>query len=870
MIGTRISHYEIVELLSEGGMGVVYRARDLTLDRPVALKFPLPSALGSERAKERFLREARAAAALSHPGIATVYEVEESDLGMFIAMEFVPGRTVKRLLRDGPLSLHRSLEIALQVAQALSAAHEQGIVHRDIKSANIMVTDDGRAKITDFGLAMRAVAGQRSPAGTIQGTAAYMSPEQLRGDPVDRRSDLWSFGVVLYEMIAGTLPFGEYEPVLLHFILHEPAPPLPPTPGPRHAELERIVLKCLEKNPDDRYQTAADLVVDLRRLQRVGDSGLRATPVPRRLTPGARRLLAVAAVVLVLALTLVAALTLDPLRALRPTLPREGQGMNIVQLTGGAGIDDFPAWSPDGEWIVYASDESGALDLWKRRARGGEPVRLTWTSSNESHPSWSPDGRVIACSSDSLGGAVLLVPAEGGTPSVAARVGARPVWSPDGRMLALDYNGAVLVMDRTGGEARTVVARTSGRPFTVWSPDGRYLVLWDRRKGDIVSVPAGGGEAVALNLIPSGEEVSGLACSPDGRMLVYSVGQFGGRKNLWKVAIDPEGCFPRERPSPITVATTDDVHCSISPDGRRLAYTVREVNRQLWSLPLDPRTGRTDRRRQQLTSGGRKNYYPALSGDGETLVYTSQEADQAFLYYLNRSTQTVAKLTREWVLATRETGGVFAGDGSRILFSRTTGGPYQIWSMSGPGGVEIPLTETEGRVRDVHPGVRADGARVVFYSNRSGNWDIWAMDLDGPAEPEPLTDDPGNDLYPAWSPDGTMLSFTTDRDGSGDIWVMRADGTAQRPLVAHPAEEAWSVWAPDGQSILFSSDRGGGFNIWRQRIRGGEPEPVTSFDGLSFGLPEEALYTKFTLGSSALVVPLEGRRGNIFVLINPL
>jgi len=312
------------------------------------------------------------------------------------------------------------------------------------------------------------------------------------------------------------------------------------------------------------------------------------------------------------------------------------------------------------------------------------------------------------------------------------------------------------------------------------------------------------------------------------------------------------------------------VHCAISPDGHRLAYTVRELNRQLWALPMDPRTGRTDRRRSQLTSGGRKNYYPALSHDGELLLYTSQESDQAFLYYMDLPRQTVTKLTREWVLSTRETGGTFAGDAGRILFSRTTGGPYQIWSMSGLGGVEIPLTETQGRVRDVHPAVRLDGTRMAFYSNRSGNWDIWSMELDGPAEPVALTDDPGNDLYPAWSPDGTVLSFTTDRNGSGDIWLMNADGSGQRPLVEHPSEEAWSVWSADGTAVLFSSDRGGSFNLWRIVLQTGDVSPVTSFDGLSFGLPEEGLYTKFALSGDALVVPLEGRRGNIYVLVNPI
>ena len=284
--------------------------------------------MGSERAKERFLREAQAAAALSHPGIATVYEVEESPVGMFIAMEFVPGRTVKELIRDGALPLHRALEIARQVAEALAFAHDQGVIHRDIKSTNIIVTDDGRTKITDFGLAMRTQPGGRTTTGSIQGTAAYMSPEQLHGDPVDRRTDLWSFGVVLYEMIAGTLPFGEYEPVLLHFILHEPAPPLRTGRKPRPGELERIVLKCLEKKPEDRYQTAADLVVDLRRLQRASEGALRSPPVQsaRSLSPRTRRILTVSAVVLLLILTLVVAFTLDPAACTPSNAPARESG----------------------------------------------------------------------------------------------------------------------------------------------------------------------------------------------------------------------------------------------------------------------------------------------------------------------------------------------------------------------------------------------------------------------------------------------------------------------------------------------------------------------------------------------------------------
>ncbi len=270
MIGKNVSHYRILEKLGEGGMGVVYRAEDTKLQRTVVLKFLSPTALGTEEEKARFINEARAAAALNHQNICTVHEIDEAEGQPFIAMEFIDGRSLKEIVKTGPLKLDEAVDIALQVAQGLQEAHEKGIVHRDVKSANIMVTGRGQAKIMDFGLAKSPGGTRLTREGTTLGTVAYMSPEQARGEAVDHRTDIWSFGVVLYETIAGRLPFqGDYDQAVVYSILNEHPEPLTALRTGVPMELEQVVTRCLEKNPAERYQTAGDLVADLRRLKRI-------------------------------------------------------------------------------------------------------------------------------------------------------------------------------------------------------------------------------------------------------------------------------------------------------------------------------------------------------------------------------------------------------------------------------------------------------------------------------------------------------------------------------------------------------------------------------------------------------------------------
>ncbi|HEY5133509.1 MAG TPA: protein kinase, partial [Candidatus Krumholzibacteriaceae bacterium] len=274
MIGRTISHYRILEKLGQGGMGVVYKAEDTKLKRTVALKFLPPEFTRDAAAPERFIREAQAAAALDHPDICTIYEIDEAEGRAFISMAYIDGELVKDKIERGPLKLEEAVEIAVHIAQGLQAAHEKGIVHRDIKSANVMLTSSGQVKVMDFGLAKLAGKTMVTKEGTTLGTAAYMSPEQARGEDTDSRTDIWSLGVVLYEMLTGLLPFrGEYEQALSYQIMNAAPEPITSLRTGVPMELERIVTKCLEKNRDERYQTAADLIADLRHLQRAVGAG---------------------------------------------------------------------------------------------------------------------------------------------------------------------------------------------------------------------------------------------------------------------------------------------------------------------------------------------------------------------------------------------------------------------------------------------------------------------------------------------------------------------------------------------------------------------------------------------------------------------
>jgi serine/threonine protein kinase len=866
--------YKILKELGRGGMGIVYKTEDTKLKRTVALKSLAPQLLGVDETKIRFVREAQAAAALNHPNICTVYEIDEAEGKSFIAMEYIEGRTLKEKVMMRPLSLGEALDITIQMTDGFQHAHDMGIIHRDIKSSNIMIQKNGQAKIMDFGLAKLAGSTMVTREGTTLGTISYMSPEQAQGKDVDNRSDIWSLGVVLYELVSGRLPFrGERDQAVIYSIINEEPLPVTSLRSGIPLELERIIHKCLEKDSIYRYQSASDLLADLKRMKRDLDkekvptlaTTILAKPQKSEKSKVTKRIVwSASSVCAVVVLSLLAFNLFKPKRA--PIQPLSE--LSLIPFTSGESLSVFPCWSPDGNWVAYASDETGNMDIWKKPVEGGEAIQITTSPNDDSQPAWSPDGRQIAYYSDMEGGGIFLIPSEGGTPYRLTSFGAHPAWSPDSETLAFDRSGDIYLVPVTEAEPKLVVSGTSSIPYTVWSADGEKIMYWNRTKGDLYVFSLKNGRSEPLNLVPSGQEITGLTLSPNGRVLVMSRGPFGGNKNLWKVDVNPISLKPTGNLVPVSVTTTEDIQCVFSPDGSKLAFMASQLERHLWAAPLDSRTGSITGQGKRLTFKSKLNYYPACSPDGQTLVWTSHVAGQGLICTLNLEEGEERKATREWGRKVREVGGSFSPDSEQICYSSTIRGSYELWRLPSLRSVAVRLTSTQNHVRDTLTAWSPKGETIAFYSNREGNWDVWSIQTDGQSQPKQLTRWESSELYPCWSPDGRQIAFMTDKEGNADIWVMDADGGNPQPYIVHSAEEGWSSWSPDGRWFYFISNRSGVFNVWLKSTRSGEVRQVTDYSGQYLGLPDSVLYTKFAVTPSYIIVPLESRKGNLFILEN--
>lgn len=862
-----IQQYHLLEKLAAGGMGIIYKALDIKLQRPIALKFLSPQVNQDEQARERFLREARSAAALQHPNICTIYEIDETDEGRyFIAMELVEGQTLQEYLQEkGPLSPEEGLDLALQLAAGLEHAHEAGIVHRDIKPVNIRITLDGTVKILDFGLALSGSL-KSFKRGSRVGTLPYMSPEQTRGEEVDHRTDLWSFGIVLYEMFAGRHPFGnDYDHTLVHAILQESPLPFPTNRQPLPSDLIRLIDACLEKERGLRIQTADDLTAALRRLRRDLHKPLAgkapASQPARSITRKPWLFVLLLPLFLVMG-WLLATLGKEDVGALAAT-----DAIEMTLFTGMGHLSLFPDWSPDGEWVVYVSDREGSMDIWKKQLAGGQAVRMTASPGNEIEPAWSPDGRNIAFRGDLKGGGIFITPANGGTPYQLTTFGGSPAWSPNSRQLVFSAYGNIYLVAAGGGEPQLLIEGTSANPHPIWTMDGRRILFWHRTLGDLHVVEAEGGAARALQLVPSGQEVGSLSLNRAGDQLLFTMGAFGGNKDLYEVGIDTVSSLPTTRPRRLTVTPTDDFDAAYAPDGQHIAFTARSVERHLYELPFDTESGAITGPLRQITQYGKANYYPEVSADGKMLVWTSHRSGQGNLYCSLISGDDAEKVTSDWSSTVREISGNFDPSGKEVIFASTQGGSYQLWRVPSIGSVGLQLTETRHPQRDVHPTLSPDGSSILFYSNRSGSWDIWQLDMgNNNDQPRQITDWPGNELYPEWSPDGQWVAFVSDRNGNADIWMKKPGETEAEPLVTSPAEELWCTWSRDQRWFFFVSNRDGNYNVWKMPATGGAAEQLTRFNDPSFGLPENSIYAKFAAGPRQLILSLEGRKGDIYVL----
>jgi len=598
--GTRLGPYEILSLLGSGGMGDVYRARDPRLGRDVAVKvLPLSFADDADRLR-RFELEARAAAGLNHPNIVTIYSVEKSDGVLFLTMEVVEGRPLSLVIPRGGMAIDELLTIAIPLVDAVAAAHEKGITHRDLKPANIMIgasVHGGRVKVLDFGLAKlidspiaaAAVTMPASPStveGRIVGTVAYMSPEQAAGKSVDSRSDLFSLGVILYEMATGEKPFkGDNSVSVLSSILKDTPASVTDLNRALPRELGRIVRRCLVKDPSRRYQTAADLRNELEELKQELDSGALATAVA---APRAANFSVPWRSIAIL-LAVASAVVFAWLRLRSTDRSAAAPERVFTQLTTQSGREQFPSISPDGKWIVYDGNQAGNSDIYLQGIGGQNAINLTKDSpDDDTQPAFSPDGDSIAFRSERQGGGIFVMGRTGDSVRRVTDFGYTPAWSPDGTKLVF-----ATVNPNVFGVSPTelwILTLASGEKHRLdvdglqpsWSPHGYRIAYWSvfakgRPVGqrDIYTIAANGGEPVAVTSDTAMDW--NPIWSPDGGYLYFSSNR-GGSMNLWRIAIDERSGRVLGVPEALTAPSAFAAHLSVS--GMDAAWRTRHSDRQ--------------------------------------------------------------------------------------------------------------------------------------------------------------------------------------------------------------------------------------------------------------------------------------------------
>jgi Tol biopolymer transport system component/predicted Ser/Thr protein kinase len=785
MIGQTLSHYKIQEKLGRGGMGEVYVAEDTKLSRKVALKvLPKDMAESTER-RQRFEREAKAIAALNHPNIVTVFSVEEAGGVHFMTMELVRGKTLSELISGQGLPLNKFLEIATPLADAVSAAHQEGITHRDLKPDNIMVSDEGRVKVLDFGLAklkhdvVPTLDSSDLPTehmtkeGRILGTVAYMSPEQAEGKTIDHRSDIFSLGTVLFEMTTGEKPFkGDTPASTLSSIIKDTASSVTELKPGTPRDLGKIIKRCLAKDPTRRYQSAVDLRNELEELAQDVTSGEvleGATAAPSTGIKKGFLLAAVAAVavVSVLATYLFLGSGGEPQGAITGT---------FSELTSQPGEELYPSLSPDGDFVVYQSDASGNWDLYLQRVGGEKAINLTEDSpEDDRQPAFSPDGEQIAFRSERLGGGIFVMGATGESVKRITDFGYHPTWSPDGERLVFAEENFPDPLNRSGisqlwtvdlgtGETRLISEGDAVQPN--WSPTGHRIAYWAVPEGgqrDIFTIAAEGGEPIPVTDDPHVEW--NPVWSPDGSHL-YFLSDRGGSMNLWRVSIDEPSGEVQGEPEPVTTPSSYAAHLSISGVGDRLVYASLIQTSNIQKLAFDP--------------------------DGESILGPP------------------AAITR----GSKTYGGPLPSPDDQFLTFSSWGKQESICVIRSDGTGLRQLTNDEHKNR--FPTWAPDGSRITFYSDRSGTYEVWAVRPDGSGL-EQITDAPDRDLlYNIWAPDGSRLAVRDANTGITYIFDPDLPWGEQQPQALPPFEEGGGMvpaaWSPDGKRLAGTVQSAAGEN----------------------------------------------------------
>ena len=807
MIGQTLSHYKILEKLGEGGMGVVYKAEDTKLDRLVALKFLPPHLAASEQDKARFIQEAKAAAALNHPNVCSIIEINEHDGQMFIAMEFVDGQTLREKI--SALSQKQAIDVGIQIADGLAAAHEKGIVHRDIKPENIMMRKDGICQIMDFGLAKLRSASSKinrlTKEGSTVGTAGYMSPEQVTGQDVDHRSDIFSLGVVLYEVFTGQLPFkGVHETALAYEIVNVDPAPMSSVKPEIDPGLDAILLDCLEKDPKERCQSVAEVARDLRRVKRES-TRQRAS----RITAA------------------------RPAYQVSTIQPSEGSPVRAEKFSGG--LRRLP-WILNGVLFLVAVATimlhfmNKPVPESKRVTRASilPPLRVNFNIQVGGHIAISPDGQKIAfVGTDTTGTDLVWVrPVESLTPTplVGTNGATYPFWSPDGKTIGYFAVGKLMKIEANGGPTLTVCDASDGRGGT-WNQAG-IIVFAPSSADGLFKVSAAGGVPSPITKLDTASNIRSHRWPhflPDAVHFIYATqgSTVGGSEN-----------------DLVCIASLDSTVDSVLMHGNSnveyaSGYLLFHRQAMLMAQPFDTvtfrLTGDAVPIAEQLQYGDPRSRAMFSVSKNGILIYQGGEEQQSKFAILDRSGNRIDLLN---IKSPR--GGKLSHDGKRVVYSFLDNQNRQtdLWLYEMDRGRNSRFSF--GLSNDNTPFWSPHDDSVVFSSNRNGRFDLYIKSANGTGTEELLLKSDLDKYVWDWSLDGRYLSFFTfgGAKTKSDMWLLPLFGDRKPiPFLQTEFREQLGCFSPDAKWMAYMSDESGRFEIYVRSTEGAAGKWGISING---------------------------------------
>jgi Tol biopolymer transport system component len=815
--GSRLGLYEIVTAIGVGGMGEVYRAHDPRLRRDVAIKIVSAGFAADGDRLRRFEQEARAAGALNHPNLLAVYELGTHDTAPYIVSELLEGSSLRHRLAQGPLSVRDVIAYAVQIANGLAAAHEKGIVHRDLKPENIFITSDGRVKILDFGLAklietayagpaaMSVTVSHSSTPGLVVGTLGYMSPEQVRCLPIDHRSDIFSFGAVLYEMISGDRAFAADTPAdtMSAILSLEPRDTTTLPAGRSSPGLERILRHCLEKEPARRYHSARDLAFDLETFSQTA-SGTEHTAIG---SPGPSRipLLAAGAVGIVLG---AAAVWLGA-RTFRPAVAGRTSVEQVVRLTQDSGFSEWPSWSPDGKLFVFHSNATGNYELHLGYVQGGhEVVNITKHPADDVQPAISADAtRVAFVSTRSsrtglirigsltgldarvFGGDLWVMPTFGGQARRLAPDGNFPAWHPKEATVIYvsgrENHRSILSVPVDSGNNATPKAILPAADSNweivriAYTPDASAIAFETVNK-EIFVLPVAGGKPTQL------VQGSSATWDPHGDRLYFLNQEITGGTRIQSAELTLEGQVPSvKRTTTLAVSTGEIRDMAVAPNGKQLLVSETQESLNLTRIQLAPGGGDVVGPEQELSTGQVRDRQPAVSPDGRRIAIGSNRIGQPALWIVELS-------------------------------------PHRSWRVDMPGDPTDWFTAACWS---------RDGKDLVatrFLRNVTAS--LWRVAIDGTKTDQLLGPVPAvsSSFSCGFSPDGNRLLYSQIVNGFSQVFIYDVSTKKTQQLTFSPSDKYEAVWSPDDQWIAFAANTEGAMQIWRIRPSGGEEHQMTS------------------------------------------